>query len=103
MKVVLFVTLSLSVLFASGTSEDKHRYFGGLSEGELNLPKSVMLTPSTVVTEEVFAAESKEEVEVAIIKQKEEQVKSANVAKDFVLDKTGHLFGGLSEGKLNFK
>jgi len=100
---VLFSFLFLS-LFANSTTlhvEDKHRYFGGLSEAKAKTPKSVMITPSTVMTEEVFSAKNTQEVELAVMKQKREQVDKGEVVKDFAMEKTGHLYGGLSELKLN--
>ncbi len=100
---VLVTSISLS-LFASSALhvEDTHRYFGGLSEVKADVPKSIMLTPSTVMTEEVFLAKDTQEVEVAVMKQKKEQVKSGKQIKDFAMERTGHLYGGLSEGTLSF-
>ena len=104
MKYLILFNIVLS-LFASSTAlhvENKHRYFGGLSEMKVKLPKSVMLTPSTIMTEEVFSAKDTQEVEIAVMKQKEEKVTNGEEVKDFAMENTGHLYGGLSEGSLNF-
>ena len=104
MKSLVFVTSITISLFASSLHvEDTHRYFGGLSEIKAEVPRSIMLTPSTIMTEEVFSAKDTQEVEVAVMKQKKEQVKNGEEVKDFAMEKTGHLYGGLSEGNLNFQ
>jgi hypothetical protein len=82
--------------------ESNDRYFGGLSELKAEVPISVMLTPSTIITEEVFSAKDTQEVEVAVMKQKKEQVKSGTQVKDFAMESTGHLYGGVSETTLSF-
>ena len=94
---VLLTTISFS-LFASSTVDDTRRYFGGLSEVKAKVPTSVMLTPSIVMTEEIFSAKDTKEVEVAVMKQKKEQVENGDEPKEFAMEGTGHLYGGLSEG-----
>ncbi len=98
---VLLTTICLS-LFASSTVDDTRRYFGGLSEVKAKVPTSVMLTPSTLMTEEVFSAKDTKEVEVAVMKQKKERVENGDEAKEFAIESTGHLYSGLSEGDLKF-
>ena len=99
---VLVTSLTLSLFANSLHVENTHRYFGGLSEVKAETPKSVMLTPSTIMTEEVFSAKDTQEVEVAVMKQKKEQVSNGDEAKDFAMESTGHLYGGVSEGTLSF-
>ena len=104
MKIIILFILIIISINANNIlyKNNNYRYYGGLSEGTLNLPDSVMKTQSTVITKEVFSANNKQEIEKAVLKQKLEQVDNALDAKDFIMDKTGHLFGGLSEGKLKF-
>ena len=101
---VLLTSISLSLLASSTLHlKETNRYFGGLSEVKANVPESIMLTPSTLMTEEIFSAKDTNEVEVAVMKQKQQQVENGIKAKDFAMENTGHLYGGLSNGKLDFK
>jgi hypothetical protein len=104
MKYLVILGLFSLSLFASSSlkSKDNYRYFGGISEVKVKTPTSIMLTPSTIVTEEVFSAKNNNEIDVAILKQKKEQVDNGERAKDFAMEKTGHLYGGLSEGNLSY-
>jgi len=105
MKYLVVFNIFICSLFASSSAlhvESKHRYFGGLSEVKAKLPKSVMLTPSTIMTEEVFSANDTKEVEIAVTKQKEERVLNKEEVKDFAMERTGHLYGGISERSLKY-
>ena len=79
------------------------RYFGGVSNGELNIAKSVKYTAPLVVTEEVFIAKSSDDIDKVVEENKLFDIKNGNGAKEFIEDKTGHLYGGLSESELSFK
>jgi len=103
MKYLLLISIfSLSVFANSTNAEDTHRYFGGLSEVKADTPASVMLTASTLMTEEVFSAKDTKEVEVAVMKQKKERVENGQEVQDFAMESTGHLYGGVSEADLKF-
>ena len=100
---VLFSILLLSLLANSSSLhvEDKHRYFGGLSEVKANLPKSAIYSAPVVITAEVFSAKDDKEFNKAIEEQTQEQKITKKIAKEFLENNNGHLFNGLSEGKLN--
>ena len=77
------------------------RYFGGLSENKLNLPISSTYSAPIIVTQEVFEAKDVEAIEEQIQKQKTTDEVEGKVAKAFLEDKEGHLFGGLSQNPID--
>ena len=78
------------------------RNFGGLSENKVESLKPATYAPAAVVTEEIFKAKDTQEMKVAMDEQKKVQGKDGLLADEFAKDETGHLFGGISEGKLSF-
>lgn len=73
------------------------RYFGGLSQNKLNILKSTKFTGPITVTQKVFEAKSVQDIEEQIQKQKITDEVEGKVAKAFLEEKDGHLFGGLSQ------
>lgn len=74
-----------------------NRYFGGVSENTLILPKSSTYTAPVTITKEVFEAKSVKEIEVEINKKKIIDKIEGKLAKAFLEDTTGHLYGGISQ------
>jgi len=77
------------------------RYFGGASQGQLNLVNTLTQTEAIPATQEVFEAK-----DTAVIKKKIEQEKAVllvegKVSKAFLEDKEGRSFGGASEMPLD--
>ncbi len=77
------------------------RYFGGASQGQLNLLNTLTQTEAIPATQEVFEAK-----DTAVIKKKIEQEKAVllvegKVSKAFLDDKDGRSFGGASEMPLD--
>ena len=77
------------------------RYFGGLSQNRLNLPKSSVYTAPIVVTQEVFEAKDVNEIEDQIKKNKLIDKIEGKSPESFLEDTDGHLFGGLSQNPIN--
>lgn len=96
--IVLIYVLTCRFIFA----DSDIRYFGGLSNGDLSLAKSAVYSAPLVVTEEVFVAKSSNEIDIIVEKQKDDDILKKKDAVEFISEKSGHLYGGLSEGKLNF-
>ena len=101
-NIILFSILSIC-LYAETTKEDTTRFFGGYSQNEVKLIKSNTYTAPLVVTEGVFNAKSSEDIDKVVQKQQKADIASGITAKEFLEDKTGHLYGGLSENKINLK
>ena len=99
-KIILFSILAIS-LYADATKEDNIRYFGGYSQNEVKLIKSNTYTAPLIVTEAVFNAKSSEDIDKVVQIQQEADIASGKTAKEFLQDRSGHLFGGLSENKIN--
>lgn len=77
------------------------RYFGGLSQKKLNILKSTKFTGPITVTQKVFEAKSVQDIEEQIQKQKITNEVEGKVAKAFLEEKDGHLFGGLSQNPID--
>jgi hypothetical protein len=77
------------------------RYFGGLSQNEIKTPKSDKHTAPVTMTQEVFEAKNSHDIEVEVQKQKSIDEVEGKVAKEFLEDTTGHLFGGISQTPLD--
>lgn len=73
------------------------RYFGGASEGVLNLIKGPMRTETVLNTQEVFEAKDEKEIVKKIELDKTFAIAEGKVSKDFLEDKEGRGFGGASE------
>ena len=101
MKKLVLLTTCIVSLYASSTNEQTPRYFGGLSQNEVVLPKSSTYSAPLVVTEEVFIAKNADDIDKVVQKQKLNDIASGKSAKEFLEDRTGHLYGGLSENNIN--
>ena len=97
------LVLTLSIAISLFAKEDTLRYFGGESEVKVNIVKSAIYTAPVLITEEVFSAKNTKEIDIALEKQNQKRVDSGEVAIEFMNKPNGHLFGGISEGILNFK
>lgn len=104
MKVLILLFIYIIGLYANDALhvEDSKRYFGGMSEAKAELPKSLTYSAPVIVTEEVFSAKDDTQYDEAIQEQKQEQLNSGKVAKEFLQNDKGHLFGGFSQGELSF-
>ena len=101
MKIILLSLLSALFLFANEAKDT--RYFGGLSENEVNLVKSKKYATPVLQTEKIFEAKKPEDIEEEVIKHKVQDNKKGKLAKAFAEDTDGHLFGGLSQNPVNLK
>ena len=79
------------------------RYFGGLSQNRVELPNSELYYSANVVNEKIFDAKDEKEIEEEIAKQKINDTIEAKEAKEFLEDSSGRLYGGLSNGAVDFK
>ena len=95
------VLITLLIFLFNTYADDLNHYFGALSEVKVNLPKSDIYSAPVVITAEVFSANNDKEYNIAIEEQTQEQGISKKIAKEFLKNNNGHLFNGLSEGKLN--
>jgi len=77
------------------------RYFGGLSQDESTPVKYTKYRSSMKITEDIFEADSKEDIEKHIQKQKITDLIEGKIAKEFLEGASGHLLGGLSETPLD--
>ena len=102
MKLLTFICLHVATCSLVLADIDSTRYFGGESNGELIVAKSLKYTAPLVVTEEVFIAKSSDDIDKVVEEKKTFDIKNGNGAKEFIVEKTGHLYGGYSEGTLNF-
>lgn len=102
MKKILLIATCILSLYAVENQEINTRYFGGLSENKVILPKSAIYSAPLIVTEEVFVAKSANDIDKVIEEQKLNDIKDATSAKEFLEDRSGHLYGGLSQSKLKF-
>ena len=96
------LVLTLSLVVSVFAQEDSIRYFGGESEVKADIVKSAIYTAPVLITEEVFSAKDTKEIDMALEKQNQKRVDSGEVAVEFMNKPKGHLFGGISEGNLNF-
>ena len=99
-KLVLLITCIVS-LYATSSNEQTPRYFGGLSQNKVSLPKSSIYTAPLIVTEEVFSAQSADDIDKVVQQQQQNDIASGKSAKEFLEDRSGHLYGGLSENNIN--
>lgn len=79
------------------------RHFGGLSQNRVDIVGEELQNGYLSVTQEVFEAKDVQTIKKEIQKQKISDTVEAKVAKAFLDDKDGHLFGGLSQGNVNLK
>lgn len=78
------------------------RGYGGLSNNKsLNLPSDGLLSGNIVINEKIFKATDTKDIKESIAKQKISDEVEGKVAKAFLDDNSGHLFGGISQGKVN--
>lgn len=76
------------------------RYFGGASEGILNLIQGPIRTETVLNTQEVFEAKDEKEIIKKIELDKTFAIAAGKISKDFLEDKEGRGFGGASEVSL---
>ncbi|MDD5211992.1 MAG: hypothetical protein PHV62_06215 [Sulfuricurvum sp.] len=76
------------------------RYFGGASEGVLNLVRGPIRTETVPNTQEVFEAKEEKQIVNKIELDKTFAVAEGKISKDFLEDKEGRGFGGASEVSL---
>jgi len=79
-----------------------NRYFGGASNGNLQLTKNPEQTKEIVITQAVFEAKSETEITKKIEVEKSIALVEGKVSKAFLDDKEGRGFGGASEVPLDF-
>lgn len=77
------------------------RHFGGLSQGRVELAAQELQNGYLAITQEVFEAKDEVAIKKEIEKQKISDAIEAKVAKAFLDDADGHLFGGLSQGMVD--
>lgn len=73
------------------------RYFGGASDGILNLIKGPIRTEAVLTTQEVFEAKEEKQIIRKIELDKTFAIAEGKITKDFLEDKEGRGFGGASE------
>lgn len=73
------------------------RYFGGASEGVLNLIKGPIRTETVLTTQDVFEAKEEKQIIKKIELDKTFAIAEGKVSKDFLEDKEGRGYGGSSE------
>ena len=73
------------------------RYFGGASQGQLNLVNTLTQTEAIPATQEVFEAKDTAVIEKKIEQEKAVLLVEGKVSKAFLEDKEGRSFGGASE------
>lgn len=73
------------------------RYFGGASEGVLNLIKRPIRTETVLNTQEVFEAKDEKDIIKKIELDKTFAIAAGKVSKNFLEDKEGRGYGGASE------
>lgn len=79
-----------------------NRYFGGASNGDLQLTKNPEQTQKIVITQAVFEAKTETEITEKIKVEKSISLVEGKVSKAFLDDKEGRGFGGASEVPLDF-
>lgn len=79
------------------------RHFGGLSQNKINVVGQEFQNGYISITQEVFEAKDIQTIKKEIEKQKISDVIEAKVAKAFLDDADGHLFGGLSQGNVDLR
>lgn len=83
------------------TSCTLKRGFGGASQGELQLTKAPVQTEKLIITEEIFEADSTDELAKEIESKKSVQLILGKKAEEFLADNEGRGFGGFSQNPLN--
>ena len=73
------------------------RYYGGTSQGELNLVKAPTHTKEILVTQAVFEAKDEKIITQKIELDKSLALIEGKVSKEFLADDEGRAFGGVSE------
>ncbi|MDD2653053.1 MAG: hypothetical protein PHX44_08400 [Sulfurimonas sp.] len=79
------------------------RHFGGLSQGNLSIVGKELHNGYLSMTQEVFEAKDAAAVKEEIEKRKISDTIEAKGAKAFLDESDGHLFGGLSQGKVDLQ
>lgn len=77
------------------------RHFGGLSQNIVEVVGKELQNGYLATTQEVFEAKDAVAIKKEIEKQKISDTIEAKVAKAFLDDAHGHLFGGLSQGSVD--
>lgn len=101
LKKLIIFCICVANIYANSAKDDSTRFFGGYSQNEVKLIKSNTYTAPLVVTEGVFNAKSSDDIDKVVQRQQEADIASGKTAKEFLEDRTGHLFGGLSQNRIN--
>lgn len=89
--------LSNSAVYLIPNECKSERYFGGASEGILNILKGPLRTETVLTTQEVFEAKDEKQIIKKIELDKMFAIAEGKITKDFLEDKEGRGFGGASE------
>ncbi|MDP3301653.1 MAG: hypothetical protein Q8S36_06780 [Sulfuricurvum sp.] len=73
------------------------RYFGGASEGVLNIIKGPIRTETVLNTQDVFEAKHEKDIVKKIELEKTFAIAEGKISRDFLEDKEGRGYGGASE------
>lgn len=76
------------------------RYFGGASDGILNLIKGPIRTEAVLTTQDVFEAKEEKQIIKKIELEKAFSIAEGKISKDFLEDQEGRGFGGASQTPL---
>lgn len=76
------------------------RYFGGASEGVLNLINGPIRTETVLTTQDVFEAKEEKQIIKKIELDKTFAIAEGKISKDFLEDREGRGYGGASETPL---
>jgi hypothetical protein len=80
-KKIIFLSLYTLNIYASTSFKEGIRFYGGYSQNEVS---------PLVVNQGVFSTKKLQEFDIA----------NGVIAKEFLKERTGHFYGGLSETKL---
>lgn len=100
MKKFLALSICVLSLYADIHEDNNIRYYGGYSQNEVLLVKSKTYTAPIVVTEKIFNAKSSADIDKVIQTQQNKDISMGISAKEFLKERTGHLYGGYSESAL---
>ena len=78
------------------------RYFGGSSQGHIELVQEPVHTDEIIITQEVFEAKDSREIQKRIDLDKSISLIQGKEAKEFLADDEGRAFGGASEKAIDF-
>lgn len=79
------------------------RHFGGLSQTKVRHISEELLSGNIATNQKIFEAKDAKEIEEEIQKQKMSDQIEGRVAKAFLDNTDGHLYGGLSQGRVSLE